>query len=135
MYLPSSRCGRRGIRTLDTRKRMLVFKTSAFNHSSTHPYKIGYFLTKLCFKRKHKISPTRSYEGSCAFFISTFSVSILVLSIFYPEQTFLVFLVSALLGISGTLFDLVPLKIDDNLTIPLFIGASLWILTALFGIQ
>ena len=31
-------CGGRGIRTLDTRKRMAVFKTAAFNHSAIPPY-------------------------------------------------------------------------------------------------
>lgn len=33
-------CGSGGIRTLDTRKRMTVFKTVAFNHSATLPVSI-----------------------------------------------------------------------------------------------
>ena len=83
---------------------------------------------------KHKISPTRSVEGSLAYFVTTFLASIIVLNVFYPAQTGLILLISTLLGIFGAFFDLIPLKVDDNLTIPLFTSLALWVLMTLFGI-
>ena len=49
-YVPIG--GEGGIRTLDTISRMLVFKTSAFNHSATSPYFVKHFTPKVCFHRK-----------------------------------------------------------------------------------
>ena len=83
---------------------------------------------------KHKISPTRSVEGGAAFFITTFSISCLILAGYSGGFSGDVFGVSILLGIFCTAFDLVPLKIDDNLTIPLFTSAALWLICAFFGI-
>jgi hypothetical protein len=37
--------GEAGIRTLDTASGILVFETSAFNHSATSPFKITAFLS------------------------------------------------------------------------------------------
>lgn len=83
---------------------------------------------------KHKISETRSYEGSFAFFICTFFCSLFVLSGYYYGITPSIIIISFILGCSVTILDLFPMKIDDNLTIPLFTSSMLWILTALFGI-
>lgn len=83
---------------------------------------------------KHKISPTRSVEGSSAFFLSTFVVSLIVLAGYNSGFDATVFLVSALLGLFCALFDLIPLKIDDNLTIPLFTAVSLWTICTVFGV-
>lgn len=83
---------------------------------------------------RHKISEHRSYEGSAAFFIATFVATLLVLASFTGGFTFMVFLVSVLMGIFCTTFDLIPLNIDDNLTIPIFTAICLWTLTVLFGI-
>lgn len=83
---------------------------------------------------KHKISPTRSVEGGAAFFFTTFFISILILAGYSGGFTLSVFGVSFLLGVCCTLFDLVPLKIDDNLTIPLFTSAALWLICVAFGI-
>lgn len=84
---------------------------------------------------KHKITPTRSVEGGIAFFVSIFLVSLAVLSGYYGEVIFLTLLISMLLGLICTLFDLIPVNIDDNLTIPLFTSATLWLICALFGIH
>ena len=35
---------------------------------------------------------------------------------------------------AATAFELVPLRLDDNLTIPLFVGFTAWITCALSGI-
>lgn len=83
---------------------------------------------------KHKLSPTRSVEGGAAFFITTFVISGLILAAYNGGFSLSVLGVATLLGICCTLFDLVPLKIDDNLTIPLFTSAALWLICTLFGI-
>lgn len=83
---------------------------------------------------KHKISETRSIEGSFAFFLCTFLCSLIVLSGYYYGITFSILIISFILGVAGTVLDLFPLKIDDNLTIPLFTSTMLWVLTVLFGI-
>jgi dolichol kinase len=40
-----------------------------------------------------------------------------------------------LIALAAGAFDLVPLRIDDNLTIPLFVGFVTWIITDLFGVS
>ncbi len=82
---------------------------------------------------KHKISENRTVEGSVAFFICTFVCCLTVMSGYYYGITLGIFMISLALGVLGTLLDLFPVKIDDNLTIPLFISTMLWILTTLFG--
>lgn len=83
---------------------------------------------------KHKISATRSVEGSGAFFLSTFVVSLFVLGGYNSGIDATVVLISVLLGLICALFDLIPLKIDDNLTIPLFTAAALWLICIAFGV-
>lgn len=83
---------------------------------------------------KHKISEHRSYEGSAAFFLSTFLATFIVLASFGTGVGFMTVLISLLMGIFCTAFDLIPLKIDDNLTIPIFTSISLWTLSVLFGV-
>lgn len=83
---------------------------------------------------KHKISPTRTWEGSSAFFAATFICSLAVLTIFTGGLSFSVFAVSFLLGFFCMFFEMVPLKLDDNLTIPLFTSLTLWVLNTIFGI-
>ncbi len=83
---------------------------------------------------KHKISPTRSWEGAAAFFFTTFIICALILTGYNQGFNASVFFVSALLGVICALFDMVPLKIDDNLTIPLFTSVALWLICTIFGI-
>ena len=83
---------------------------------------------------KHKLSPTRSVEGGAAFFFTTFFISMFILAGYSGSLSSSVFGISLLLGASCTLFDLVPLKIDDNLTIPLFTAAALWLICSVFGV-
>lgn len=83
---------------------------------------------------KHKISPTRSVEGSTAFFISVFIVTLIILTGYNQKFDISIFFISFLMGSMGTALDMIPLRIDDNLTIPLFTSASLWLVCTLFGI-
>ena len=83
---------------------------------------------------KRKIAKNRTLEGSSAFFISTFLVSLFVLSGFEGSFTWMIFFISFLLASAGTFFETLPLKIDDNLTIPLFISFALWIICGVLGV-
>jgi dolichol kinase len=83
---------------------------------------------------KHKITPTRSVEGSIAFFVSITAVALFVLSGFNGKFDLLVLFISVLLGGLCTAFDMIPLKLDDNLTIPLFTSAMLWLICSIFGV-
>jgi len=83
---------------------------------------------------KNKISETRSVEGSLAFFASTLLCSLLVLSRYYGGVNFSIFFICIVLSTITTFIDLFPMKIDDNLTIPLFTSTILWVLTTLFGL-
>jgi diacylglycerol kinase (CTP) len=83
---------------------------------------------------KHKLTPTRSIEGSLAFFLSITIVSLIILTGFNGKFDLLILFVSSLLGILATGFDMIPLKLDDNLTIPLFTSAALWTICTLFGV-
>jgi glycerol-3-phosphate acyltransferase PlsY len=69
-----------------------------------------------------KIFSGKSFEGSLACFIICFFVSILVIRI-KP--------VVGLFGaIAATIFELVPIGIDDNLTMPLTSGFVMWAIVA-----
>ena len=69
-----------------------------------------------------KIFSGKSFEGSLACFIICFFVSILVIRI-KP--------VVGLFGaIAATIFELVPIGIDDNLTMPLTSGFVMWVVVA-----
>ncbi len=78
---------------------------------------------------KRKIKEHRSVEGSSAFLISALIIHLIVLSpVFSGLKLVFVSLISSSIV---TLFDLLALKIDDNLTIPLVTAGSLWIMMAL----
>ncbi len=83
---------------------------------------------------KHKLTPTRTLEGSIAFFLAIFGVTLFVLSGYNGKFDLLILFVSALIGLICALADMIPLKLDDNLTIPLFTSALLWTVCTLFGI-
>ncbi len=66
---------------------------------------------------KHKIINNKTIEGSAAFLIST-----LIVAIFAPGLTLFV----AVFGsVVATVTEAMPLKIDDNLTVPLISGLSM----------
>ena len=84
---------------------------------------------------KHKISENKSYEGSIAFFLTVLAISLFILLPNELISTWKLVTLSFSLSLLVTLFELIPLKIDDNLTIPLFTSFILWILCGATGIQ
>lgn len=83
---------------------------------------------------KHKWGAGKSVQGSAAFFISTLTISTIVLLHFTDAYWGRVFLLTFVSSLVISAFELVPLRIDDNLTIPLFTAFIIWILGALIGI-
>lgn len=81
-----------------------------------------------------RIVPHKSLEGSAAFFVSTFLITLGVLSVYTGGVSFGIFMVTFVVALVSSTFEMLPLKLDDNLTIPLFTAFVLWILCETFGI-
>jgi diacylglycerol kinase (CTP) len=81
-----------------------------------------------------EIVPDRSTEGMVAFFTATLAVSLAVLGVATTAPYTAVAGAALLIAVVAALFELLPVRIDDNLTIPLLVGFTSWIACALFGI-
>jgi len=128
--------------------------------SSMIPYVIGILLTLLSFPKpialiaililaladplsaiigiqfgKRRIVREKSLEGSAAFFSVALLCSFTILLYSTASPWWLVLTVSCLLSAAISAFEMIPLKLDDNLTIPLFVGFVGWGLCALAGIR
>jgi dolichol kinase len=130
-----------------------------FKESAMTPYAIAILLTILTFPKpvaliaiytlaiadplaavvgiswgRRQIAPHRTAEGTLAFFLATLAVSLVVLSLSTGAPHVSTAGASLLLALAATLFEMVPLRLDDNLTIPLFVGFAGWIVCAAAGI-
>ena len=85
---------------------------------------------------KRHIVKNKSVEGSTAFFITTFIIFTTVFYFSSPELLgdWRFWLTSFCVSIFATIFEMLPLKLDDNLTIPLFTAFVLWIFCGVLGI-
>ena len=83
---------------------------------------------------KRRIVPHKSLEGSAAFFISNLLICFFILGIYTGGLSGVVLLVSLLVAFCTSAFEMLPLKVDDNLTIPLFCAFMLWIFCGTLGI-
>ncbi len=77
---------------------------------------------------KHKFI-AKSLEGSLAFFVSAIVVIALTPKIEYQFGEYLIGFAAALVG---TITEALPADIDDNLSIPISVGAILWLLYTIF---
>jgi dolichol kinase len=131
-----------------------------FKESAMIPYAIAILLTILTFPKpvaliaiytlaiadplaavvgitwgRREIVPDRSIEGMLAFFTATLVVSLAVLGVAtsapYPALGGAAFLIA----LAASIFELFPVRIDDNLTIPLFVGFTGWIVCAVLGVS
>lgn len=82
---------------------------------------------------KRKVVPHKSLEGSAAFFICTFIITALVLTGYLGSFSIGVFLITLTVALVSSAFEMLPLRLDDNLTIPLFTAFTLWIICETFG--
>ncbi|MBF0360683.1 MAG: hypothetical protein HQK49_06715 [Oligoflexia bacterium] len=84
---------------------------------------------------KKKLAKNKSLEGSSAFFISTFAICFLVLITSVSSAHLLaIFKASFLIAFIVSAFELIPLRLDDNLTIPLFTAVVSWPILRFVGI-
>lgn len=130
-----------------------------FRESSMLPYVIALLLTLITFPKnialiaiytlavadpasaligikfgKYKIFSEKTLEGSVAFFAVAFLIN---LAVFHFEAGVLLgpaLAVSAVIAVLTAAFEMLPIRIDDNLTIPLFIGFVAWFVCAVAGI-
>ncbi len=77
---------------------------------------------------KHRFL-AKSFEGSLAFFISAVLVILVAPKI---ENIPMEYFIGIIASIIGTIVEALPVKIDDNISIPLSVGFSLWLLYTWF---
>lgn len=83
---------------------------------------------------RRRIGHNRSLEGSLAFFTVTLVIAGLVLGWGTAVSALGLAWASGTIGLAAAVCEAVPLRIDDNLTIPLAVGFGTWIIAALFGL-
>lgn len=85
---------------------------------------------------KNRIVPDKSLEGSGAFFVSSFIIIFVVFMAGTHDvgkfSLWALFIFSLCSSFLGTVIEMLPLRIDDNLIIPLSTSFILWILGHLF---
>jgi acyl phosphate:glycerol-3-phosphate acyltransferase len=83
---------------------------------------------------KRHIVPEKSVEGSLGFLVVTFLVTLGVLRVFTLATNGQMVGAGLLIGVAATAWEMLPIRIDDNLTIPLFVGFSAWIVCWVVGV-
>jgi dolichol kinase len=83
---------------------------------------------------RHRVAHNRTLEGSLAFLGATVVIAALVLSWATDAAALAITGASLTIGLAAAGFEVLPLRIDDNLTIPLFVGFGSWIIAVLFGV-
>ena len=83
---------------------------------------------------RRRIAHNRSLEGSLAFFGATLVIAALVLAWGADAPTLAIAGAAGTIALAAAGCELLPLRIDDNLTIPLFVGFTTWIVAALFAL-
>ena len=83
---------------------------------------------------RRRLGPNRSLEGSLAFFGVTFAIVTAVLTTMVGPPALTTVGIALVVALASAACELVPLRIDDNMTIPLFVGFATWITAALFGV-
>lgn len=139
--------------------RLLFRAEEEFKESAMTPYAIAILLTLLTFPKtvalvaiytlaiadplsalvgitwgRHRIVTGKSLEGSGAFFAATAVIAGVALHVAAAPATWTLVGAALAIGLAAALFEMLPLRLDDNLTIPLFVGFATWGVCALFGI-
>jgi len=83
---------------------------------------------------RRRIARNRSIEGSLVFFTATLLIAALVLGWGTHVPKLAIVWAAGSIGLAAAVCEVLPLRIDDNLTIPLFVGFATWIVAALFGL-
>lgn len=83
---------------------------------------------------RHRITQNRSVEGSLAFFAATLAIAALVLNWGTTAAPLTIAGAASTIALAAAACEIVPIRIDDNLTIPLFVAFLTWVVAAAFGI-
>ena len=83
---------------------------------------------------RRRLAHNRSLEGSLAFFAATVVIAALVLSWGTAASTLTIAAAAAVIGVAAAGCELLPLRIDDNLTIQILVGFAAWAITALLRV-
>lgn len=89
-------------------------------------------LVGITWGRRHLV-PDKTVEGSLTFLATTFVIALAVLGSVTTLWSGVV-VAAFLLGVAAAAFEMLPLRIDDNLTIPLFVGFAAWVIFDLFAV-
>ena len=84
---------------------------------------------------RRRITRNRSLEGSLAFFTATFAIAYAVLAWGTDAPHAMIAGAAATIAFAAAVCEVLPLRIDDNLTIPIFVGFTTWIVATLFGVS
>jgi len=84
---------------------------------------------------RRRIAQHRSLEGSLAFFTATLAIALLVLGNGSEGSRLAIAGAAITIGAAAAGCELLPLRIDDNLTIPLFVGFATWIVCGMLGVS
>lgn len=83
---------------------------------------------------RRRIAHNRTLEGSLTFFAATVAIAALVLHWGTDTSALTIAGASVAIGSAAAGCELMPLRIDDNLTIPILVGFATWAMAALFGV-
>jgi dolichol kinase len=84
---------------------------------------------------KHKISARKSWEGSIAFGVSCFFVVLFVVSYLFANPLWKSFLVAFYVSVLAMFLEMIPIRLDDNLTIPLYTAVLGLVFTSYFDLN
>lgn len=83
---------------------------------------------------RRRITHNRSLEGSLAFLVATVAVAVAVLRWGTDAAWLPIVEVGIAVGMVATVCELLPLRVDDNLTIPIFVGFTTWAAATLLAV-
>ncbi|HSP99593.1 MAG TPA: SEC59/DGK1/VTE5 family protein [Candidatus Dormibacteraeota bacterium] len=83
---------------------------------------------------RRRIIHNRTLEGTLAFFAATVAIALAVLRWGDAASPWMAAAVAIGVGAVAMLCELVPLRVDDNLTIPIVVGFAAWAMAWLAGV-
>jgi dolichol kinase len=83
---------------------------------------------------RHRLAGRKSVEGSLAFFAATFAVSAVVLAWTTDVPLAMRLGASLVIAVLGAVVEALPVRIDDNITIPLGVAFGAWATCEVFAI-